>query len=69
MTQEVVYVDATLFRQAVYFVGFVLLISVVGIVVITITTDKTIPDVLQNIAVGSLTGLVGLLVQRSTKES
>lgn len=57
--------DKDLFAKAVYFVGAVLLVSVVGIVAITLTTDKSIPDVLQNIAVGSLTGLVGLLVQRN----
>ena len=48
-------------RAVVYFVGFTLLASLVGIVVLA-TQGQPIPDVLQNIAVGSLTGLVGLLV-------
>lgn len=45
------------------FVGTCLLASLVGIVVLAYAMPaRTIPDVLQNVAVGSLTGLVGLLV-------
>lgn len=45
------------------FVGLCLLGSLVGIVVLAMAMPaRTIPDVLQNVAVGSLTGLVGLLV-------
>lgn len=50
------------FQVAVYFIGATLMVCVLGIIGITIFTDDPIPDVLQNIAVGSLTGLVGLLV-------
>lgn len=49
-------------RYVVYIVGAVLLLSVAIIGAIAGLTDRPIPDVLQNIAVGSLTGLVGLLV-------
>lgn len=48
-------------RAVVYFVGLTLLASLAGIVLLA-TQGQPIPDVLQNIAVGSLTGLVGLLV-------
>ena len=45
------------------FVGLCLLGSLVGICVLAMALPaRTIPDVLQNVAVGSLTGLVGLLV-------
>lgn len=48
-------------RLVIGFVGGVLLVSTGGIIVLA-ATGHTIPDVLQNIAVGALTGLVGLLV-------
>ena len=46
------------------FVGATLLVSVAGIVYLSAGAGegRPIPDVLQNVAVGSLTGLVGLLV-------
>ncbi len=50
----------------VYIVGASLLLCVVGIVVLAATTVGPIPDVLQNIAIGSLAGLIGLLVPTST---
>lgn len=56
--------NAQIFDRAVNFLGAVLILCVAGIIGITIGTDDAIPDVLQNIAVGSLTGLVGLLTQR-----
>lgn len=49
------------------FVGTVLVLSVIGIVALT-WGDNPIPDVLQNIAVGSLTGLVGLLVPARSEQ-
>lgn len=55
--------DEDLFEKATYFIGAVLILSVLGIITLA-SLDKSIPDVLQNIAVGSLTGLVGLLVQK-----
>lgn len=46
------------------FVGLCLLACVVGIVTLSLANpQRTIPDVLQNVTVGSLTGLVGLLVR------
>lgn len=45
---------------AVGFLGCTLLLCVVGIIVLALRS-LNVPDVLQNIAVGSLTGLVGLL--------
>jgi hypothetical protein len=50
-------------RAVVYLVGATLILAVVGIIYLSAGTGgRPIPDVLQNIAVGSLTGLVGLLV-------
>lgn len=54
----------TLYEKVVYILGIVLILAVVGIIGITIFSDKGIPDVLQNLSVGALTGLVGMLVQR-----
>lgn len=47
-------------RYVVYIVGAALLLSV-GSITYLAASGATIPDVLQNIAVGSLTGMVGLL--------
>lgn len=46
---------------AVLVIGAALLACIAGIVALA-ATGHPVPDVLQNIAVGSLTGLVGLLV-------
>lgn len=43
------------------FVGGVLVLAVLGIVALAFK-GQPIPDVLQNIAVGALAGLIGLLV-------
>lgn len=48
-------------RLVVLAVATALVLSIVGIVVLALQA-QTIPDVLQNVAVGALTGLVGLLV-------
>lgn len=48
-------------RLVIGFVGFTLLGSLAGIVLLALNAQP-IPDVLQNVAVGALTGLVGLLV-------
>jgi hypothetical protein len=48
--------------------GLVLVIAVVGIIYLA-TTDHTIPDVLQNIAVGSMTALGALLVPSRSNPS
>lgn len=45
---------------AVLLVGLTLLLSVVGIIVLAVNAQP-VPDVLQNVAVGSMTGLLGLL--------
>ena len=44
-----------------WIVGAVLLLAVAGIIALALS-DRAIPDVLQNIAVGSLAGMLGLLV-------
>lgn len=44
------------------FVGGVLVLGLAGIVGLSLT-DHAIPDVLQNVTVGALTALVGLLVK------
>lgn len=48
-------------RQVIWIVGAALVLSVLGIIGLAVV-GKAIPDVLQNVCVGSLTGLVGLLV-------
>jgi hypothetical protein len=48
-------------RLVVSIVGAVLIVSILGIVALA-WQGMTVPDVLQNVAVGCLTGLVGLLV-------
>ena len=55
------------YRLAVALVGATLMLSVLGIVYLASTVAGPIPDVLQNIAVGSLTGLVGLLAVPTTR--
>lgn len=61
--------NTTPIRLVIAFVGCTLLGSLAGIVLLALNSQP-IPDVLQNVAVGSLTGLVGLLVQtgRTTNE-
>lgn len=54
-------------RLVVIILGAVLVLSVAGVIALAITSVP-VPDVLQNIAVGTLTGLVGLLVQTNRKE-
>lgn len=48
-------------RLVIGFVGITLLGGLFGITLLALN-DHPIPDVLQNITVGALTGLVGLLV-------
>lgn len=48
------------FRLAIIFVGLTLIVSVMGIIYLALETQP-IPDVLQNVSIGALTGLVGLL--------
>ncbi len=50
------------FGMVVLFLGSALLLCVAGIVGLA-AYDKTIPDVLQNLGVGVLGGLVGMLVR------
>lgn len=57
--------NATTFRYAIFFVGATLLLCVCGIIGLT-AFGHAVPDVLQNIATGSLTGLIGLLVTPHT---
>lgn len=48
-------------RLVVALVGLLALVALVGIITLA-WAGQPVPDVLQNVAVGSLTGLVGLLV-------
>lgn len=57
----------TTIRLVIVILGAVLLASVGGIIALSATNHAT-PDVLQNIAVGSLTGLVGVLVPTRTND-
>lgn len=56
----------TPFRLVVGFVGLTLLVATGGIIALA-ATGHPAPDVLQNIAVGALTGLVGLLVSPQSR--
>jgi hypothetical protein len=57
-------VNRNVYLLVVGFVGACLLVCMFGIILLSIQQpQRTIPDVLQNVAVGSLTGLVGLLVR------
>ena len=53
-------------KLVVLFIGGVLILATLGITFLA-ATAHSIPDVLQNLAVGSLTGLVGLLVPTKTR--
>lgn len=53
--------NANLYLIVVSFVGVTLLGGLAGIVMLS-AMERTIPDVLQNVTIGALTGLVGLLV-------
>lgn len=55
-------------RLVIVFLGMTLLGSLAGIVVLAINS-LTVPDVLQNIAVGALAGLVGVLVPASNSDA
>lgn len=50
------------FGYVVLFLGCVLVLCVGGIIFLA-AVDKSVPDILQNIASGDLAGLIGLLVQ------
>ena len=53
-------------RLVTILVGLALLLSTLGIIALAFR-GTPIPDVLQNIAVGSLTGLVGLLAPSGSR--
>jgi hypothetical protein len=56
--------NARVYLLVVTFVGVCLVGCVVGIIALSLANpQRAIPDVLQNVTVGSLTGLVGLLVR------
>lgn len=56
--------SARVYMLVVTFVGLCLLGCLAGIVALSLANpQRSIPDVLQNVTVGSLTGLVGLLVR------
>jgi hypothetical protein len=54
-------VNPRVYAAAVYLIGAALILSTLGIVLLAWDANRSIPDVLQNIAIGSLTGLAGLL--------
>lgn len=53
-------IDRGTFRIIAVSVAAVLVLCVVGIVLLALS-DKPVPDILENVTVGALTGLVGLL--------
>lgn len=53
-------IDRATFRVIAISVAGVLLVCVAGIITLSLF-DKAIPDILENVTVGALTGLVGLL--------
>ena len=56
--------NVTPIRLLLCFVGLTLLVATGGVILLALN-EQAVPDVLQNIAVGALTGLVGLLVPSS----
>ena len=52
------------YKTAILFVGATLVICLVGIITLSFGagSGRPVPDILQNIASGALTGLIGLLV-------
>jgi hypothetical protein len=59
--------DRRVFLVVVGFLGATLLVCVLAIAGLT-GADKNIPGILESLAVGSLTGLAGLLAQRPTSD-
>ena len=59
--------DRSVFRAVVLFLGGTLALAVVGIAVLA-GLDKAIPGILENVAVGCLTGLAGLLARGPSDE-
>lgn len=57
------------YRYAILFVGATLILSVLGIIALSFGMGEArpVPDILQNIASGSLAGLIGLLVNPRTR--
>lgn len=53
-------IDRSVFRLVVALVGGTLVLCVGGIIALT-GFERTVPDILENVTVGALTGLVGLL--------
>ncbi|WP_248579888.1 hypothetical protein [Nocardioides sp. InS609-2] len=58
--------DAALVGRVINLVGALALAALLGIIALALL-DRPVPDVLQNIAVGSLTGLTALLVTRQQR--
>jgi hypothetical protein len=56
------------FTAVVYLLGAVLILSVVGVVVLTLA-DKPVDDILKQVIVGCITGLAGLLARTPTDEA
>ena len=59
--------DRNVFRAVVLFLGGTLALTVLGIAVLA-GIDKAIPGILENVAVGCLTGLAGLLARGPSDE-
>lgn len=59
--------SATPLRMVVGIIGACLLACIGGIILLA-SRGQAVPDVLQNVAVGSLTGLVGVLVPTRTSD-
>lgn len=52
-----------LMGRVIYLVGAIAILALAGVIILA-TRGQTIPDVLQNIAVGAITGLTALLAGR-----
>lgn len=59
--------DQKTFALVVKFLGVTLLVSLIGVVVL-VSLDKDVPDILGQLAVGSLAGLAGLLARTPTND-
>ena len=60
--------DKDTFHTVVKFLGVTLLLCAAGVIALGVL-EKNIPDVLQNLAVGALTGIAGLLARTPTDKN
>lgn len=60
--------DKRVFQSVVLFLGATLLLSVIAIAALS-GFERAVPSILENLAVGSLTGLAGLLARQPNPDA